>query len=168
MEIEEMYWQQRSGKKWTLEGDMNSCFFHLVANGRKRKKTILSLNCEGNTITEPDQIQGVIYNYYKQLFGKSKLSKDSLSTKSWENSRRLTAKENNFLCRPFTEEEVKLAVFDMKENTAPGPDGFRVTFYKQCWPIIKDEFMGMINDFYLGNLDIARLNYGVITLIPKI
>ena len=65
MEIEEMYWQQRSGKKWTLEGDMNSSFFHLVANGRKRKKTILSLNCEGNTITEPDQIQGVIYNYYK-------------------------------------------------------------------------------------------------------
>jgi hypothetical protein len=25
----------------------------------------------------------------------------------------------------------------------------------------------MINDFYLGHLDIGRLNYGVITLIPK-
>ena len=28
--------------------------------------------------------------------------------------------------------------------------------------------MGMINDFYLGKLDLARLNYGVITLIPKV
>ena len=26
----------------------------------------------------------------------------------------------------------------------------------------------MANDFYLGNLDISRPNYGVITLIPKI
>jgi hypothetical protein len=26
----------------------------------------------------------------------------------------------------------------------------------------------MVNDFSMGNLDIARLNYGVITLIPKV
>jgi hypothetical protein len=26
----------------------------------------------------------------------------------------------------------------------------------------------MVNDFYLGNLDIARLNYGVIMLVPKV
>jgi len=51
----------------------------------------------------------------------------------------------------------------MKENTAPGPDGFGVSFYKNCWGIIKGKFMELINDFYLGQLDIARLNYGVIT-----
>ena len=28
--------------------------------------------------------------------------------------------------------------------------------------------MGMVNDFYLGNLDIKRLYYGVITLVPKV
>ena len=27
--------------------------------------------------------------------------------------------------------------------------------------------MEMINDFYLGNLDLTRLNYGVVTLVPK-
>ena len=26
----------------------------------------------------------------------------------------------------------------------------------------------MMNDFYMGNLDISRLNYGVITLVPKV
>jgi hypothetical protein len=56
----------------------------------------------------------------------------------------------------------------MKENTAPGPDGFGVSFYKHCWDTVKPELMKMINDFYLGKLDIARLNYGVITLVPKI
>lgn len=28
--------------------------------------------------------------------------------------------------------------------------------------------MAMVNDFYMGRLDIARLNYGVMTLIPKV
>ena len=27
MEAEEIYWQQRGGEKWTLEGDTNSFFF---------------------------------------------------------------------------------------------------------------------------------------------
>ena len=63
---------------------------------------------------------------------------------------------------------MKQVIFDMKENTDPGPDGFGVTFYKYCWEIIKGDFMDMVNDFYLGNLDIERLNYGVITLVPKV
>ena len=56
----------------------------------------------------------------------------------------------------------------MKENTSPGPDGFSVSFYKQCWEFIKEDLMRMVNDFYLGQLDLSRLNYGVITLVPKV
>jgi hypothetical protein len=48
----------------------------------------------------------------------------------------------------------------MKEDSTPGPDGFGVVFYKECWEIIKGELMQMVNDFYLGELDIQRLNYG--------
>jgi len=43
MEAEELYWQRRGDEKWVLEGDLNTAFFHLVANGRKRKKHIFSL-----------------------------------------------------------------------------------------------------------------------------
>jgi hypothetical protein len=32
----------------------------------------------------------------------------------------------------------------------------------------KQRQVEMMNDFYLSKLDIARLNYGVITLIPKV
>ena len=37
---EEIYWQERSGEKWLLEGDANTTFFHGVANGKKRIITI--------------------------------------------------------------------------------------------------------------------------------
>jgi hypothetical protein len=37
--------------------------------------------------------------------------------------------ENEVLMAPFSEEEVKTAVFDMEHNKAPGPDGFLAEFY---------------------------------------
>ena len=76
--------------------------------------------------------------------------------------------DNEKLLKPFIELELKKVIFSMKENSAPGPDGFSVSFYKHCWELIKGDFMMMVNDFCLSNLDIARLNYGVITLIPKV
>ena len=38
--------------------------------------------------------------------------------------------ENNFLTAPYSEEEIKKAVFQMEHNKAPGPDGFPAEFYQ--------------------------------------
>jgi hypothetical protein len=56
----------------------------------------------------------------------------------------------------------------MKVDTAPGPDGFPVIFYKKFWPMIKPSVLAILNGFALGRVDISRLNYGILTLIPKI
>ena len=102
MEAEEMYWQQRGGEKWTLEGDTNSSFFfHLVANGRKRKKTILSLEHEGVNVTEPRSIQSIIYDYYKNLFRMRPNGKVKLGTGAWSAGRRLNSEDNVELTKPF-------------------------------------------------------------------
>ena len=69
MEMEELYWQQRGGDRWILQGDSNTGYFHLAANGRKRKKTIFSLEEDGVSTTYQELIQKMIYDYYKQLFG---------------------------------------------------------------------------------------------------
>jgi hypothetical protein len=56
----------------------------------------------------------------------------------------------------------------MEKNTAPGPDHFPIEFYQHCWDIIKDDLVVLFHDFHSLKLDIARFNYGVITLLPKI
>ena len=110
----------------------------------------------------------VIEKFYKKLFGKQNPSSVSLDNDAWATKGRLSAEEDELLNSPFSEEEVRKVIFDMKENSAPGPDGFGVSFYKSCWEIIKNDFMELINDFHKGDLDLTRLNYGVITLVPKV
>jgi mannosylglycoprotein endo-beta-mannosidase len=47
---EELLWYQKSHEKWLLEGDLNTRYFHRVANGRKRKNTMISLDDNGVVI----------------------------------------------------------------------------------------------------------------------
>jgi hypothetical protein len=56
----------------------------------------------------------------------------------------------------------------MKTDTAPGPDGFHVLFFKKFWPQLKLGILHILNDFVLGRIDIARLNFGILSLIPKV
>jgi hypothetical protein len=56
----------------------------------------------------------------------------------------------------------------MEHNKAPGPDGFPAEFYKKFWDIIKGDLMEMFYDLNKGDVPLFSLNFGVITLIPKV
>ena len=74
---------------------------------------------------------------------------------------------NDFLTAPFTEKEIRDAIFDMEHNKATGPDGFPAKFYQHFWEVIKGDLMDMFDDLYIGDLLIFSLNFSVITLLPK-
>ena len=59
-------------------------------------------------------------------------------------------------------------MFQMEHNKAPGPDGFLVEFYQVFWNLIKDDLMAFFTDFHKEDLNLYSLNFGIITLIPKI
>jgi len=75
--------------------------------------------------------------------------------------------ENEFLTAPFTEKEIREAIFNMEHNKAPGPDGFPAEFYQHFWEVIKSDLMNMFHDLHFGDLPLFSLNFGVITLLPK-
>ena len=56
----------------------------------------------------------------------------------------------------------------MKHNSAPGPDGFPAEFFQTFWDTIQLDIVQLFNDFYNDSLKIERLNFGVVTLLPKV
>jgi hypothetical protein len=55
----------------------------------------------------------------------------------------------------------------MEKNKAAGPNGFPIEFYQSCWEIVKDDLVAVFQDFHQHKIDLSRINYGIITLIPK-
>jgi hypothetical protein len=80
----------------------------------------------------------------------------------------VSEEENEVLVAPFSEEEVKMAVLDMKHNKAPCSDGFPAEFYQFFWEIMKLDLMSLFYEFHARRLPIHSLNFVVITLLPKI
>jgi hypothetical protein len=68
LEEEELFWFKRSHKTWLLQGDNNTEFFHRVANGRKLRQTIYSLEDGLDHITGDDNLLRHATSYYKNLF----------------------------------------------------------------------------------------------------
>ena len=121
---EEIKWYERAKVKSLLQGDDNTRFFHLVANGKHRKQHIFRLEQEDGVIVGDLELKKYITNYYKNLFGKPDEIDISLVESRIDDIPQVTETENEILISAFTEIEVKEAVFQMEHNKAPGPDGF--------------------------------------------
>jgi hypothetical protein len=117
--------------KWILEGDSNRKYFHGKANGRKKKCTIFALEDGERTIRDPKEIREHVEFYYKSLFGKEQEGTITLGENFWNDRGRLSNEEAQELIRPFTMKEIEGAITDMEVNSAPGPDGLPVGFYRE-------------------------------------
>lgn len=129
----EMGWReaqlfQKAKISWTLEGDLNSRFFHKWINCRYKHNEIEGIQVDGSWI---DSVQGVklaIYNHFKSHFNSSQVSRPTLSSSLF--SRKLEQSDNYFLTALFSEDEVKEAIWGVDSNSSPGPDGFTFAFFK--------------------------------------
>ncbi|KAE8814708.1 retrotransposon unclassified [Hordeum vulgare] len=106
--------------------------------------------------------------YYKELFGPARGDMFHLSSDTWSTEEKLSVEDNNLLTSKFTEEEVKKPLFSMDSDRAHGPDNIPAEFYKHCWDFVKNDMIKLFEAFHNNSLDVARLNYGVITLLPKL
>jgi mannosylglycoprotein endo-beta-mannosidase len=112
---EELLWYQKSHEKWLLEGDSNTSYFHRVANGRKRKNTMLSLNDNGVNIEGTENLIEHATSYYKNLFGPAPGNIFHFNYDMWSPQEKLDNADNDILSKPFTLDEVRDALFSMKK-----------------------------------------------------
>jgi hypothetical protein len=167
LQKEVLYWLQRSKATKLTQGDNNTKYFHLIANGRHRKTRIIQLEQDEALIVEEDNLRSYITNYYKVLFGPPESNLFSLDENLKDDIPQVSDIENEIISGAFSEVEIKEAIFQMEKNKAPGPDGFPAEFYQYFWETIKMDIIALFNEFCDGNVPLHRLNFGTITLLPK-
>jgi hypothetical protein len=89
-EKEEDYWHQRSIDNWLLQGYNNTDYFHRIANGHKRNKTIFSLQDRPRTIQGTPDLLRHATSFYKNLFGPQVTAGTRLREYMWSNGDELS------------------------------------------------------------------------------
>lgn len=110
---EEIKWLQRAKTKRILEGDRNTKYYHLIANGKHRKTRIFQLEQEEGVIRGDVQIKKYITKFYKDLFGAPVGNNFSLMESQREDIPQVSEEENEVLTKSFSDDEVKEAIFQM-------------------------------------------------------
>ena len=109
-----------------------------------------------------------VYQFYIQLMGTCEPPSARLRTDLWDPSCRVSDAENEELGLAFTPQEIDTTVHGMKSDTAPGTDGWPVAMFKRFWSLLQGQIFGVCNGFMHGEVDISRLNFGILSLIPKV
>jgi hypothetical protein len=159
--LEEISWRQKSRIRWLKEGDKCTKFFHQVANANRRNNSIESLVVNGTPTSDPTMVGNHIVNYYDSLFTEPLNWRPRLDNLEFD---MLSNSDASSLEEPFEEREV---IKGMDGDKAPGPDGFSMAFFKDCWEIIKGDFMAVFSEFHEQGKFVKCINSTFIALIPK-
>lgn len=156
LKLEEVYWKQRARVTWLKEGDDNTSFFHAVANGRRNKNFIPWVLKDNFKVTNNKGIGEAFTSLYQNLYSSTQTHRHQIV---W--GELLGSKANHNLSNlddPFTQEEIKAAVFGMPAEKAPGPDGLSLFFFQKFWDIVKDDIFRLCDDFLWGRVNLERIN----------
>lgn len=80
----------------------------------------------------------------------------------------VTLEMNDVLRRAVEESEIKVAVSQLGNLKAPGPNGFQGVFYQNFWEIISPKVFGMAAECLNGEVSPNLINSMNIILIPEV
>ena len=134
---EEMMWLQRSRISWLREGDRNTNFFHRKAAWRAKKNKIRRLKAEdGRYIENKKEMEEMATTFFKNLYTRDETICPEPLLDMIQN--KVNGNMNDALCKPFTDDEISDALFQIGPLKAPGPDGFPARFFQRNWEVCKD------------------------------
>ncbi|XP_071718424.1 uncharacterized protein [Rutidosis leptorrhynchoides] len=163
--IESMNLTQKNKKLWNSYGDENSSLFHSSINKKRKKLEITSVLDNGSWVSSPDLVKNTFLKFFKEKF--TNLNTVKLSRPS-SHLHHMSDEMSNGMEMPFTELEIRKAVWDCGDDKAPGPDGFSFRFIKFFWDLVKEDVCAFVHNFHASGYIPKGCNSSFFTLIPKI
>ncbi|GKV12050.1 hypothetical protein SLEP1_g23252 [Rubroshorea leprosula] len=163
MNTKERMAQQKSRKTWLVNGDANTKFFHNCVKGKWKTTEMNSIQIKDSQLVDPTIMKEEIANFFENMFKEENCKRPKLEGIGFQ---QITEQDNASLVAPFTENEIKAAVWDCKCSKALSQDRFNFRFVRREWETIKGDMIGFIKEFQEKGKLVRGLNSSFIVLVP--
>lgn len=162
------YSRQRGKVRQCLLGDENTKYHHMCATIRMRFAPIKLLHdSQENPVFDHKGKEMVLLDFYRNLLGVETpcMPLGPIVALSADSS--LDSHQAESLVDPFTSEEIRRAMFSMRVESAPEPDGFGPRLYQASWALLLPNIQAFMDSFHQEQMDLRGLNRAHMVLIPK-
>ncbi|KAH1230119.1 TNF receptor-associated factor 1b [Glycine max] len=111
--------RQKSRAKWIKEGDSNSAYFHKIINFRRSSNAVHGFLIEGAWVQQPNLVKTEAANFFLQRFTEQNTARPTLDGVYFPT---IDQNQSQGLIAPFSDLELKDAVWGCDGDKCPGPD----------------------------------------------
>ena len=123
------------------------------------------VDSDGLWQTEETKVADIAVDYYQTLFTASATT--HMTEVVDKVDRVVTDDMRRTLMLPYTEEEVRVALFQMHPSKSPGPDGMSPYFFQKFWHIVGPDVTSAVLSVLHSRRCLHKMNLAHIVLIPK-
>ncbi|KAA3479930.1 Retrovirus-related Pol polyprotein LINE-1 [Gossypium australe] len=163
---EEILWKQKLRCEWLNLGDRNTSYFHKLTVQRRNFNKITALrDSDGDWIFDPETLKTEVVKFFQNLYVENPGSLGTLPPSAFPS---LNTEDADFLGKNVTNEEMRVALFDMASLKAPGSDVFQAAFFQNQWDNIGDAICEWVKKVFEGGIIEPEFNNTLISEIQKI
>ncbi|KAJ8419640.1 LOW QUALITY PROTEIN: hypothetical protein Cgig2_030847 [Carnegiea gigantea] len=141
--------KQQCKFEWIGYGNDSTRLFFAKAKQRKLVSYTYSLmDEEGHLVEGFDQLERIVKHFWQGLLGPQIVSQSPIVNDIILIGPLLTQEQQVSLCQPFSDQNIKEAIFSIPNLKSVGPDGYSSSFFKQAWTIIGSMISAAVKDFF--------------------
>ena len=139
-------------------------FFHKMANSHRRCNYMENLEVDGVVYEEIQDIRNQVVHFYELLYQENEGWRPKFDELPLDSIREV---DRVLLERKFEKEEILHVIQKANGDKAPGPDGFTMAFFQQCWRVVEADVLAVFDEFHEFFSFEKSLNATFLALIPK-
>lgn len=163
----EKFLHQKSKVIWLRLGDECSGYFHVAMKSRNSLSRILSYIDNGIRMDNFQLLVSYFLNHFKPFTGIECPLSAKLDMNYVAMGPSLSIDQQLSLIKPFSDKEIKEAIFSIGRNESPGLDGFGAGFFKASRNLISGDVTAAVRDFFSSSKLPKTVTSTLLVLIPK-
>ncbi|XP_056698203.1 uncharacterized protein [Spinacia oleracea] len=142
----------------------------MSVQARKRRNRISALrNDSDQWVQSPHALRSLILNFYSDVYQVCRATSSYLDV-DWDDLQlpRLSQDQVQGLLCPFSEADIREAMFSIASDKSPRPDGFSAAFFKIHWDTVGAHVVLAVQYFFAHGFMLKNWNRTYLFLLPKV